>query len=71
MASILQTVPLFFTLFAMLLLHDSVTLLQAGGGLLALLGGLVVSLNHEMPPAAEADGSLGEAQEQDYSPLDS
>ena len=71
MASILQTVPLFSTLFAMLLLHDSMTLLQAGGGLLALLGGLVVSLSHEMPPAAEAaEGSLGETQEQDYSPLD-
>jgi drug/metabolite transporter (DMT)-like permease len=45
MAAIMQTVPLFSTLFALLLLHDSLTLVQAIGGLLALLGGIVVSLS--------------------------
>jgi drug/metabolite transporter (DMT)-like permease len=49
MAGIMQTVPLFSTLFAVLLLHDSMTLLQVGGGLLALVGGIVVSLSNEVP----------------------
>ena len=47
MAAIMQTVPLFSTLFALLLLHDSMTLVQVIGGLLALLGGIVVSLSGE------------------------
>jgi drug/metabolite transporter (DMT)-like permease len=51
MAGIMQTVPLFSTLFAILLLHDDMTLLQAGGGLLALVGGIVVSLSNEVPTA--------------------
>jgi drug/metabolite transporter (DMT)-like permease len=72
MASILQTVPLFSTVFAVLLLHDSMTLLQAGGGLLAILGGLIVSLPNQKPPALPAaGGSVEQAQEQDYSSLDS
>ena len=58
MAAIMQTVPIFSTLFAILLLHDSLTLLQAAGGILAILGGIVVSLNNEpqieAPPAPEA-----------------
>ena len=63
-ASILQTVPLFSTLFAVLLLHDSITLLQVGGGLLALLGGLVVSLSNQAQAATEAEvRSLEEAAE--------
>ncbi len=45
MASITQTVPIFSTLFAVLILHDSMTLLQLFGGALAISGGLVVSLN--------------------------
>ncbi|HEV7127271.1 MAG TPA: DMT family transporter [Ktedonobacterales bacterium] len=45
MAAILQTVPLFATLLAVLLLHDRLTLPQAGGGLVAVLGGLVIALN--------------------------
>lgn len=45
MAAILQTVPLLTMLFAMLLLHDNMTLLQASGSLLAVLGGLIVSLS--------------------------
>ncbi len=51
MAAIMQTVPLFSTLFAVLLLHDSMTLVQVGGGLLALLGGIIVSLSNEVPTA--------------------
>ncbi len=47
MAAIMQTVPIFSTLFAILILHDNLTLLQAAGGILAILGGLIVSLNNE------------------------
>ena len=47
MAAIMQTVPIFSTLFAILLLHDGMTLLQAAGGLLAVIGGVVVSVNNE------------------------
>ena len=49
MAAIMQTVPIFSTLFAVLLLHDDMTLLQAAGGLLAIIGGIVVSLNTDTP----------------------
>jgi drug/metabolite transporter (DMT)-like permease len=54
MAAITQTVPLFSTVFALLLLHDSMTLVQAAGGLLAVLGGMVVSLSGEAagPPVS-------------------
>lgn len=52
MAAIMQTVPLFSTIFALLLLHDSMTLMQIAGGALALLGGVVVSLPH-LDKAAE------------------
>ncbi len=45
MASIMQTVPLFSTIFALLLLHDTMTLMQVAGGALALLGGVVVSVS--------------------------
>ncbi|HXX77006.1 MAG TPA: EamA family transporter, partial [Ktedonobacteraceae bacterium] len=45
MATIMQTVPLFSTLFAVLLLHDSITPLQAVGAFLALLGGVIASLS--------------------------
>jgi drug/metabolite transporter (DMT)-like permease len=47
MAAIMQTVPLFSTIFALLLLHDTITLIQVGGGAIALLGGIIVSLNNE------------------------
>ncbi len=43
--AMMQTVPLFSTLFALLLLHDSMTLFQVAGGLVAVLGGLVVVLS--------------------------
>jgi drug/metabolite transporter (DMT)-like permease len=56
MAAIMQTVPLFSTLFAVLLLHNSMTLLQAGGGLLALVGGIVVSLSNEAPDERASQG---------------
>jgi drug/metabolite transporter (DMT)-like permease len=45
MSAITQSVPLFATIFALLLLHDSMTLLQAAGGLLAIAGGIVVAVN--------------------------
>ncbi|HLH63094.1 MAG TPA: DMT family transporter [Ktedonobacteraceae bacterium] len=48
-ATITQTVPLFSTAFAILLLHDSMTPIQAIGGLIAIAGGIVVSLNNEAP----------------------
>ncbi len=48
MGAIMQTIPLFSTVFALLLLHDTMTLVQVGGGLLALLGGMVVSLGDQI-----------------------
>jgi drug/metabolite transporter (DMT)-like permease len=47
MAGIMQTVPLFSTAAALLFLHDSLTLVQAVGGLIAIIGGVVVSFNKE------------------------
>jgi len=47
MGAIMQTIPLFSTVFALLLLHDTMTLVQVGGALLALLGGMVVSLSDQ------------------------
>lgn len=41
-AAIMQTLPLFSTLFALLLLHESLTPLQIIGGCIILLGGLLV-----------------------------
>lgn len=67
MAAITQSVPLFSTTFAVLLLHDTITLLQGIGGLLALLGGLVVALSTrktqeakptEAPPNAENSATV-------------
>jgi drug/metabolite transporter (DMT)-like permease len=53
-AAIGQTVPLFATIFALLILHDSITIIQALGGLLAILGGVIVSSSGETtPPAAQ------------------
>lgn len=49
MGAMMQTVPLFSTVFALLLLHDSMTLLQVIGGLIAILGGLVVVLSDRKP----------------------
>ena len=49
MAAIMQTVPLFSTLFALLLLHDTITPVQALGGLLAVFGGIIVSLSERKP----------------------
>ncbi len=48
-AAIMQTVPIFSTLFSVLILHDSLTLLQVLGGVVALLGGLVVSVSDRTP----------------------
>jgi drug/metabolite transporter (DMT)-like permease len=49
MATIMQTVPLFSTIFAVLLLHDIITPLQAVGGFLAVLGGIIASLSNRKP----------------------
>jgi drug/metabolite transporter (DMT)-like permease len=49
MAAIMQTVPLFSTIFALLMLHDTITLVQAIGGFLAVLGGIIVSLSDRKP----------------------
>lgn len=53
-AAIGQMVPLFSTFFAILIVHDSLNLLQGIGGLLAILGGIIVSLNTATPAAAPA-----------------
>ena len=45
MATIMQTIPLFSTIFAVLMLHDTITPLQAVGGFLAVLGGIIASLS--------------------------
>jgi drug/metabolite transporter (DMT)-like permease len=49
MATLMQTVPLFSTIFAVLLLHDTITPLQAVGGFLAVLGGIIASLSDRKP----------------------
>ena len=49
MATIMQTVPLFSTIFAVLMLHDTITPLQALGGFLAVLGGIIASLSDRKP----------------------
>lgn len=49
MGAMMQTVPLFSTVFALLLLHDSMTLLQVIGGLIAIIGGLVVVVSDRKP----------------------
>jgi len=41
-ATILQTIPLFTTLFALLLLHDIPTFVQIIGGIIAIGGGMLV-----------------------------
>lgn len=41
-AAILQTLPLFSTAFAILLLHDTLTFMQIIGGILAIAGGVIV-----------------------------
>ncbi len=58
MATVMQTVPLFSTIFAVLLLHDTITPLQAVGGFLAVLGGIIASLSDRKPkpvPIASAE----------------
>jgi drug/metabolite transporter (DMT)-like permease len=58
MATIMQTVPLFSTLFAVLMLHDTITPLQAIGGFLAVLGGVTASLSDRKPmPIAPAEAT--------------
>lgn len=49
MSAISQTVPLFAAIFALLILHDSITFIQALGGLLAIIGGAIVSTSNEVP----------------------
>lgn len=53
-AAIGQTVPLFATIFALLILHDSMTIIQAIGGLIAICGGVIVSINSETPASEPA-----------------
>ena len=54
MSAISQTVPLFAAIFALLILHDSLTFIQALGGLLAIVGGVIVSISSEAhAPAAQ------------------
>jgi len=57
MATIMQTVPLFSTIFAVLLLHDTITPLQAAGGFLAVLGGIIASLSERKPTQIASTGT--------------
>lgn len=41
-AAILQTMPLFSTAFAIILLHDTLTFIQVIGGIIAIIGGVIV-----------------------------
>ncbi len=41
-SAILQTLPLFSTVFAVVLLHESLTLLQLAGGCIILIGGFLI-----------------------------
>src|ERR1700730_6606311 len=54
-SAILQTIPLFTTFFALVLLHETPTLLQAGGGVLVIVGGVIVARGERTPqkPAGE------------------
>ena len=56
MAAIMQTVPIFSTIFAILLVHDTMTPLQAIGGLIAIAGGIVVSMSNEASTTGIVDG---------------
>jgi drug/metabolite transporter (DMT)-like permease len=73
MAAIMQTVPLFSTMFAILLLHNTITLVQAIGGFLAVLGGIVVSLSDRkpMPIAPTAVTPFQEVPGKDHAHLES
>jgi drug/metabolite transporter (DMT)-like permease len=50
MAAFGQTIPLFSSLFAILLLHDQLSLFQGIGGLVAIAGGMIISLNQQAAP---------------------
>ena len=54
-SAILQTIPLFTTFFALVLLHETPTLLQVGGGMLVIVGGVIVARGGPTPqkPAGE------------------
>jgi drug/metabolite transporter (DMT)-like permease len=57
-ATIMQTVPLFSTIFAVLMLHNTITPLQAVGGFLAVLGGIIASLSDKKPmPVVSAEAT--------------
>ena len=66
----MQTVPLFSTIFAVLLLHDTITPLQAVGGFLAVLGGIIASLSDRKTkpvPIASAEAmSFQQESEKDH-----
>ena len=58
MSAISQTVPLFAAVFALLILRDSMTIIQALGGLLAIAGGVIVSSSNEAPAPASQHISM-------------
>ncbi|HEY4035504.1 MAG TPA: DMT family transporter [Ktedonobacteraceae bacterium] len=56
-AAILQTMPLFTTAFAILLLHDTFTFIQIIGGFIAIVGGVIVVSGDAFPKrSAEVSG---------------
>ena len=48
-AAILQTAPIFTTVFAMLLLHAALTLIQIIGGIIAIVGGIIAVSGEASP----------------------
>jgi drug/metabolite transporter (DMT)-like permease len=48
-AAILQTIPIFTTVFAILLLHTTLTLMQVIGGILAIIGGIIAVSGEAFP----------------------
>ncbi len=70
MAAIMQTVPLFSTTFALLLLHDTIMLVQIGGGAIALLGGVIVSLSNEQSVQTMQTEVMSAQEEEEVSQLE-
>jgi drug/metabolite transporter (DMT)-like permease len=48
-SAILQTIPIFTTVFAILLLHTTLTLIQIIGGIIAIVGGIIAVSGEAFP----------------------
>jgi drug/metabolite transporter (DMT)-like permease len=56
-SAVLQTLPLFTAFFALVLLHETPTLLQAGGGILVIIGGVIVVSGKSTPEKNQQENS--------------